>query len=305
MSSFSLHPLSKDFLHLQIEIITCGSSSSAATTGGTGSSHIVLVTLNRIRKRNAINRIMWREIGEVFSLLGRMEDDCRAIILTGAGTAAFSSGIDISDPSLMMVSLDRDDIARKGLAFMPKILDMQRCFTAIEECPIPVIAVIQGSCIGAGIDMASACDIRICTKTAQFAVREVKIGLAADVGTLQRFPKITGNDSRIRELCLTGELFSAQEALEIGFVSRVCSNDSIMNDGVKLAKAIAANSPVAVMGTKKSLVYSRDRSVADGLNHVATQNALLLMSNDIPTAIISSKQKKTAKFLRIPEFSKL
>mmetsp|Transcript_25786 Transcript_25786/g.26221 ORF Transcript_25786/g.26221 Transcript_25786/m.26221 type:complete len:224 (+) Transcript_25786:1-672(+) len=220
-------------------------------------------------------------------------------------SSAFSSGIDISDPSLMMVSLDRDDIARKGLAFMPKILDMQRCFTAIEECPIPVIAVIQGSCIGAGIDMASACDIRICTKTAQFAVREVKIGLAADVGTLQRFPKITGNDSRIRELCLTGELFSAQEALEIGFVSRVCSNDSIMNDGVKLAKAIAANSPVAVMGTKKSLVYSRDRSVADGLNHVATQNALLLMSNDIPTAIISSKQKKTAKFLRIPEFSKL
>jgi len=251
MASFLLHPLSKEFLHLQIEIITCGSSSSAATTGGTGSSHIVLVTLNRIRKRNAINRIMWREIGEVFSLLGRMEDDCRVIILTGAGTAAFSSGIDISDPSLMMVSLDRDDIARKGLAFMPKILDMQRCFTAIEECPIPVIAVIQGSCIGAGIDMASACDIRICTKTAQFAVREVKIGLAADVGTLQRFPKITGNDSRIRELCLTGELFSAQEALEIGFVSRVCSNDSIMNDGVKLAKAIAANSPVAVMGTKK------------------------------------------------------
>jgi delta(3,5)-delta(2,4)-dienoyl-CoA isomerase len=318
MSPFLSHPiLSKNFSHLKIEIVTCGDDDGYESSHHhqqqeqeqkEPSPHIVVVTLNRIRKRNAINRIMWREIGEIFSILGRIGDDCRAVILTGAGTKAFTSGIDISDPELMMVSSDdpNDDVARKGMAFLPKVLDMQRCFTAIEECPVPVIAVIQGSCIGAGIDIASVCDIRLCTRTAQFSVREVKIGLAADVGTLQRFPKITGNDSRVRELCLTGEMFTAQEALRIGFVSRICSNsDTIMEDAVKLAKVIAANSPVAVMGTKRSLVYSRDHSVSEGLNHIATHNACAIMSDDIPTAMISSKQKKTARFSRIPKLSKL
>ena len=313
MSSFLSHPtLSKNFSHLKIEIVACGDdeyeSSHQQEQEQEHSPHIVVVTLNRIRKRNAINRIMWREIGEVFSTLGRIGDDCRAIILTGAGTMAFTSGIDISDPTLMMVSSDdpNDDVARKGMAFLPKILDMQRCFTAIEECPVPVIAAIQGSCIGAGIDIASVCDIRLCTKTAQFSVREVKIGLAADVGTLQRLPKITGNDSRVRELCFTGEMFSAQEALRIGFVSRICSNsDTIMVDAVKLARVIAANSPIAVMGTKRSLVYSRDHTVSEGLNHIATHNTCAIMTDDIPTAMMSSKQKKTVRFSRIPKLSKL
>ena len=180
---------------------------------------------------------------------------------------------------------------------------MQKCFTAVEECPIPVIAAIQGSCIGAGVDLASVCDIRICSNTARFSVREVRIGLAADVGTLQRFPKITGNDSRVRELCLTGEVFSAQEALRIGFVSRI--SDKLMSDALDLAKMIAANSPVAVVGTKRSLVYSRDHTVADGLLHVATHNTSALMTDDIPTAITSAMQKTPPKFRELPKFSKL
>jgi delta(3,5)-delta(2,4)-dienoyl-CoA isomerase len=291
------HPLSKEFSCLQLWI------------PDNSERHVVVVALDRIRKRNAISSVMWREIGHIFSILGRMGDDCRAIILIGAGTKAFTSGIDVTDESFGLggtaesSSSNRIDVARRGLRFYPQILDMQKCFTAVEECPVPVIAAIQGSCIGAGVDLASVCDIRICSNTARFSVREVQIGLAADVGTLQRFPKITGNDSRVRELCLTGEVFSAHEALRIGFVSRI--SDSLMGDALKLAKTIAANSPVAVIGTKRSLVYSRDHTVADGLIHVATHNTSALMTDDIPTAISSAMQKKPAKFQKIPKLSKL
>jgi delta(3,5)-delta(2,4)-dienoyl-CoA isomerase len=299
MSAFSQerlrpHPLSEEFSCLRLWIPD-------------SDERVVVVAMDRIRKRNAISSVMWREIGRAFSVLGRTGDDCRAIILIGAGTKAFTAGIDITDESFGLAAEsggdESHDVARRGLAFYPQILDMQKCFTAVEECPVPVIAAIQGSCIGAGVDLASACDIRICSNTARFSVREVKIGLAADVGTLQRFPKITGNDSRVRELCLTGEVFSAHEALRIGFVSRI--SDRLMGDALKLATTIASNSPVAVVGTKRSLVYSRDHTVADGLIHVATHNTSALMTNDIPTAFLSAKQKKFPKFEKIPKLSKL
>jgi len=180
MSGFSreqlqIHPLSKEFSCLKLWIPD-------------SERHVVVVALDRVRKRNAISTVMWREIGEVFSILGRTGDDCRAIILTGAGTKAFTSGIDVTDESFGLAanedseSSSNYDVARKGLKFYPQILEMQKCFTAVEECPVPVIAAIQGSCIGAGVDLASVCDIRICSNTAKFSVREVQIGLAADVG---------------------------------------------------------------------------------------------------------------------------
>ena len=161
------HPFSKNFSCLQLWIPPSNTSPN---------QHVVVVALNRVHKRNAISAVMWREIGEVFALLGQTGDDCRAIILTGADSTAFTAGIDISDPGIMTVGSE-GDVARRGLTFLPKVRDMQRCFTAVEECPVPVIAVIQGSCIGAGVDLACACDIRICSSKAQFSVREVKIGL--------------------------------------------------------------------------------------------------------------------------------
>jgi delta(3,5)-delta(2,4)-dienoyl-CoA isomerase len=277
------------------------------------SPHTVVVTLNRPNKRNAISAIMWREIGEVFSILGRQGDDCRVVVLTGAGGAAFTAGIDLSDPDLLpKQGKDNDrnnphtnnyDLARTQIAFASQIRDMQACFTAVEDCPVPVIAAIQGSCIGAGVDLASACDIRLCSPNTTFSVREVKIGLAADVGTLQRFPKVTGNDSRVREICYTGEVFGAEDALKIGFVSRI--TDSLMVDAIILSKEIASNSPVAVIGTKRSLLYSRDHSVADGLEHIATHNSLALVTEDIPTAFLATKQRNTPSFANMAPFSKL
>lgn len=288
------HPLSKDFSCLQLWTPTFD-------------PRVVVVVLDRIRKRNAITTVMWKEIGRVFSILGTIGDDCRAIVLTGAGTKAFTSGIDVTDQGFGLSDTNGDeeslDVARRGLRFYPQILEMQQCFTAVEECPLPVIAAIQGNCIGAGVDLASVCDIRLCSPTAVFSVREVKIGLAADVGTLQRFPKVTGNDSKVRELCLTGDFFSSQEALQIGFVSRI--SDRLLPDALSLATKIAANSPVAVTGTKRSLVYSRDHTVADGLVHIASHNTAALMTDDLSKAIVAGMQKKQAKFSKIPKLSKL
>lgn len=273
--------------------------------------NVVVVSLNRPKKRNAINATMWKEIGAVFSSLGRIGDDCRCVVIKGEGKA-FTAGLDISDSSFLLggsddgdsaAASDQVDAARKGLSFLPKILEMQRCLTAIEECPVPVIAAIHGNCIGAGVDLATCCDIRLAQVGSTFSVREVQLGLAADVGTLQRLPKIAGNDSRVRELCYTGEMFDHDEALRIGFLSRVCQD--VNTDAMSLASRIASSSPIAVTGTKRSLVYSRDHTVAEGLEHVASHNALALMTSDIPAAFVAASNKQKAQFPPIPAISRL
>ena len=267
------------------------------------SPHVVLVALNRPEKRNAINAKMWKEIGEAFTSLGTLGDGCRCILLMGSGTG-FSGGIDISDPTFFQPD-HVQDTARRGVAFRPQIIEMQRCFTAIETCPVPVVAAIHGPCIGAGIDLACCVDVRLCTPTTLFSIREVRLGLAADVGTLQRLPKIVGHGSRVRELCLTGEDFAAHEALRIGFVSRVSTDeDDLIRDATSLCKQIALCSPVAVMGTKLSLNYSRDHTVSEGLDHVASHNALALMTEDMAASFGVPKGEQAA-FDDLPRFSRL
>mmetsp|Transcript_9058 Transcript_9058/g.16487 ORF Transcript_9058/g.16487 Transcript_9058/m.16487 type:complete len:309 (-) Transcript_9058:1527-2453(-) len=261
--------------------------------------HVLVVGLNRPRKRNAINAKMWREIGEAFRLIGSTGDGCRCVLVVGHGKG-FCAGIDVSDPSFGLMSSTEEeeeevDVARKYLKFRPQILEMQSCLTAVEQCSVPVVAAIHGSCIGAGVDLTCCADIRVCAPSTCFAVREVKLGLAADVGTLQRLPKIIGHGSRVRELCLTGQDFDAAEALRIGFVSRLSNTDAdLFATATTICQKIANNSPVAVAGTKLSLNYSRDHTVQDGLDHIATYNAAALMTDDLIKAFqnAASSQKQ-------------
>jgi enoyl-CoA hydratase/carnithine racemase len=137
--------------------------------------------------------------------------------------------------------------------------------SADEHFPIAVIVVMHGFTIGLGIDLASCCDIRICSSDVKFAVKEVDIGLAADVGTLSRLPKIVGNSSWVKEVCLTARTFGAQEAKEVGFVYQIASTkEDALKKGLDMAELIAGKSPVAVQGTKEILNYSREHNVADG-----------------------------------------
>jgi enoyl-CoA hydratase/carnithine racemase len=276
---------------------------------------LVLVLLNRAHKRNAIHAALWTEIGSVFRRLPLdSPTPPRAIVLAGNGND-FCAGIDLSDPSLMIGSSnnssDDDDMdcARRGLArILPKVREMQACFTALEQCPAPVIAAVHGNCIGAGVDLIAAADVRWCTPEATFAIREVAIGLTADVGVLQRLPKIAGgNQSLVRELCLTGRNFDATEAVALGLVSRIVPTHLLVEEALTLARCMAQLSPVAVQGTKQALLYARDHSVEDGLEQVALYNALGLQGTDLRTAMMAYQQKSKTPptFSNMPRHSKL
>ena len=264
---------------------------------------LVIVTLDRPQKRNAINSKFWKEIGQVFEVISE-NGDCRCILLLGKGPA-FCGGIDIDDSSFFPVATadSLSDVAHVGITFLPKLRQMQACFTALEECSIPIVVAVHGKCIGAGIDLICAADIRICSPETVFSVREVAIGLAADVGTLQRLPKITGNQSLVNELCLTGRDFGSAEAISMGLVSRV--TNKLQEDAVYLCKIICSHSPVAVHGTKKALLYSRDHTVKDGLEQVGTYNALALQSEDLPSAFAARALKRKPEYRNLPHHSKL
>ncbi|XP_043202087.1 delta(3,5)-Delta(2,4)-dienoyl-CoA isomerase, mitochondrial-like, partial [Amphibalanus amphitrite] len=170
------------------------------------------------------------------------------------------------------------------------------------QCRKPVVAAIHGGCVGGGVDLVTAADIRLCSQDAFFQVKEVDIGLAADVGTLQRLPKVIGSRSLVNELCLTARRLGSQEALQCGLVSRVLSDrHSLTAAALSLAATIASKSPVAVQSTKLNLTYSRDHSVQEGLDHMVAWNGVMLQSEDIMKAATAAMDRKAPP----PDFAKL
>ncbi|XP_033735839.1 delta(3,5)-Delta(2,4)-dienoyl-CoA isomerase, mitochondrial-like [Pecten maximus] len=259
---------------------------------------VTQVELNRPKQLNAMNKAFWSEMRTCFQQLNS-DSDCRVIVLSGSGRV-FTAGLDLTDLDTVAVMQSDLDPSRKAFALRGTIADFQEAFTVIEKCTKPVIAAIHNACIGGGIDMTSACDIRYATQDSFFQIKEVDIGLAADVGTLQRFPKIVGNDSLVRELTYTARRFYSDEAKEIGFISRIFPDkDSMIAVAMETAELIASKSPVAVQGSKVSLVYSRDHSVREGLEHVAVWNQGMIQSEDIMKAVVAGMEKKTAKFSKL------
>ncbi|XP_071274827.1 delta(3,5)-Delta(2,4)-dienoyl-CoA isomerase, mitochondrial isoform X1 [Agelaius tricolor] len=180
---------------------------------------VLHVQLHRPSKRNALNLQCWRELVQAFQDISE-DPSCRAVVVSGAGSA-FTAGIDLADLGSVLAQLPQEDAARRAWALRRRILEFQESFSVMEKCPKPVIAAVHGPCIGAGVDLISACDIRFCSQDASFQVKEVDMGLAADVGTLQRLPKIVGSQSLVNELALTARVMRAPEALSCGLVSRV------------------------------------------------------------------------------------
>ncbi|KAM6153209.1 delta(3,5)-Delta(2,4)-dienoyl-CoA isomerase, mitochondrial [Erethizon dorsatum] len=263
--------------------------------------HVLHVQLNRPDKRNAMNKAFWREMVECFNKIGQ-DSDCRAVVISGAGKM-FTSGIDLMDMASDFLQPQGDDAARIAWYLHNLICTYQKTFSVIEQCPKPVIAAIHGYCVGAGVDLITACDIRYCAQDACFQVKEVDVGLAADVGTLQRLPKVIGNQSLVNELAFTARKMMADEALHSGLVSRVLPDKERMLDAAfTLAAEISSKSPVAVQSTKVNLLYARDHSVAEGLNYVASWNMSMLQTQDIVKSIQAAMEKKDMKNVT---FSKL
>lgn len=229
----------------------------------------------------------------------RRDGNVRVVVLYGNGKC-FTGGLDLRENVLGQL-LERDvDAARRGMMFRELIERFQAAISSLEVCERPVIGVSHGYVIGLGIDILSAVDIRYTSQDARFSIREAAIGLAADIGTLQRLPKAVGNDSLARELALTARDFDAAEAKELGFVSKVFpSQQEALHGAVETAKRIASLSPVAVVSTKLSLVHARDHSVEEGLRYMQYLNAAALQTDDIIESVSATMSKSTPRFSKL------
>jgi enoyl-CoA hydratase len=257
-------------------------------------NHIATVRLNRPEKANAMNATMWQEIRKAFQWVDATPE-ARVAVLQGEGKL-FTAGIDLQMMMAIGPQVQNECDGRTREALRRVILDMQDTLTSLERCRKPVLAAIHGGCVGGGIDLITCADMRYCSSDAYFTIKEIDIGMTADVGTLQRLPKLIG-EGMARELAYTGRKFTAEEAREMRLVNRVYDSREALYAGVQeIAASIAAKSPLSIRGTKEMITYARDHSVADGLNYIATWNAAMLMSNDLQEAMMANMSKRAAVF---------
>lgn len=252
------------------------------------------VRLARPEKSNAINGAMWQDIRTAFTWVDGTPQ-VRVAVLSGAGRN-FCAGIDLAMLLGVQKQIAQADDARSREALRRLILDLQDCLGAIERCRKPVLAAIHGACVGGALDLVTCCDLRYAAADAYFSVKEIDVGMVADVGTLQRLPRLVG-EGMARELAFTGRQFDAREAREMGLVNRVIAGREELAAGVlALAREIAGKSPLATRGIKEVMNFSRDHSVADGLNFVATWNAGMLLSADLQESLAAAGERRTPRF---------
>ncbi len=256
------------------------------------------VVLARPEKLNAMTTAFFHEIRRAFEAIDEGED-IRVAILWAEGRL-FTAGLDLKEAMAGLLGNGADgsstSAARRNLKLYREIRDLQDCFSAIERCRKPVIAAVHGKCIGGGLDLITACDIRLCSADASFSIYETKIAIVADVGTLQRITPIVGK-GMAREMAFTGKFVGAERAKACGLVNDVFADkDALLAGARDMADEIAANSPLAVQGTKIVLNYSDEHTVEEGLEYVAQWNSSFLLSNDIGEAVRAFMEKRTPQF---------
>jgi enoyl-CoA hydratase len=257
-------------------------------------NHIAHVKINRPEKANALNSLAWKELEDVFGELDE-NDEIRVIILSGEGKH-FCSGIDLSLLMSVTSMADPNCEARSREKIRKQILALQAPINAIQDCSKPVIAAVTGGCIGAGVDIISACDLRYATRDSYFSIREIDMGMVADLGTLQRLPKLIP-PGFVNEMAFTGRNVGGEEAEKIGLVNKCLNgNEELITVVLEVAKSIVSKSPVSIRGTKHILNHSRDHSVGDGLEYMATWNAAMLLSEDLRTAFRAKMDKTDPQF---------
>ncbi|MCZ4077925.1 crotonase/enoyl-CoA hydratase family protein [Rhodococcus sp. H36-A4] len=257
--------------------------------------HVAVVTLIGPGKGNAMGPDFWNECPLVFAQLDA-DPDVRAILLVGSGKH-FTFGLDLAAMAGEFAPLMADKaLAGPRTAFHNTIKRMQLATNAVADCRKPVVAAVHGWCIGGGLDLISAADIRYASSDAKFSVREVRVAIVADMGSLARLPAIIG-DGHLRELALTGKDIDAARAEKIGLINDVFEGHDALIAGARATAAeIAANPPLVVQGVKEVLDNSRAADVDAGLRFVAAWNAAFLASNDLTEAITAVFEKRPAEF---------
>jgi enoyl-CoA hydratase len=253
--------------------------------------HVATLALNRTENLNAISLAFADELTRVVRELNDRED-VRVIVLQ-SNARGFCSGLDLKD--FMSIGLLGGG-AKKSFYFYDKLHSLFDCCNVMEECHKPVIAAIHGICVGGGLDIISACDIRLCAEDASFSLREAAIGFVADMGVLQRLPHIIGQGFT-REMAYTARFYSAREVERMGLVNNIYPDkETLFAEAKKLAAQIVGNAPLAVMATKDVLNYSRTASISDGMFKAIEKNAMFLTSKDIKEAATAFMEKRKPNF---------
>jgi len=253
---------------------------------------VATVELARADKLNAMDGDMFAAIGDAFRALGR-DPAVRAIVLAAQGKH-FTAGLDLEYAASQFPPVQ--DAGRAAEARLRHIDWLQDSFNAVERVRVPVIAAVHGACVGAGVDLISACDIRVATADSFFQIAEVDVAITADLGTLQRLAYLIPQGI-LRELTYTGRKLGAEEAARIGLVNGLgADRDAVLEAATSLARTIAAKSPLAIAGAKRSLNYSRGRPVEEGLRDVGLWNAGTLVSADLGAAVRARLAKTVPEF---------
>lgn len=260
------------------------------------SDHVATLWLDRPEARNALGSALWRDLPE--AALAIASNDAIRVLVIAAKGPHFTVGLDLKEFGGNFIAGASDSSkAKSNERTYRSVRSMQQSLSVIADLEIPVIAAVHGYCIGGGVDLISACDIRLSSGDAIYSIREAKVAIVADLGTLQRLPKIV-SAGHMAELAYTGKDIDARRAAEIGLVNSVQGNDAgdVLAAAHELAKEIAANSPVAVRGTKAVLAANDGRTVAEGLDFVARWNTMYLQSNDLKEAMTAFLERRPPVF---------
>ncbi|MFL2708269.1 MAG: crotonase/enoyl-CoA hydratase family protein [Gammaproteobacteria bacterium] len=267
--------------------------------------HIANLVLSRPDELNTMSRDFWVELGDVLEEINK-DSDVRVVVMSSTGKH-FCAGMDLNAFSNGVDNIPDDkkpDHARIGEAVYRVAKELQEYISTLEKIRVPVIAAIHGGCIGGAVDLVTACDIRLASQDAFFCIQEINIGMAADVGTLQRLPKIIP-DSKMREMAYTGRRMYADEAKENGLVSNTYeSHEKLLEAANELAREIASKSPVAIYGLKAVMNYSRDHTVSEGLEYNALWSGAMLSQKDMAEAMTANVEKRDASFNKLVDVKK-
>lgn len=247
-------------------------------------------------KGNALGPDFWREMPEALRALDA-DDSVRVILLRGDG-ANFTYGLDLMamTESLGPLILGEGNLALERTKLLQLIEKMQAATEGLARCRKPVLAAVYGWCIGGGMDLIAACDFRYCSREAKFSLREVRVGITADLGALQRLPRIIG-EGNTRELAYTGGDVDADRALQMGLVNQVFATpEELLAAARATARKIVDNPPLVVQGAKQVMEYCADKSVADGLRYVAVWNSAFLQSHDLAEAFAAFAERRPPRF---------
>jgi enoyl-CoA hydratase len=263
---------------------------------------IAHLKLNRPERMNTMTMAFFPAIRDAVRSLSD-EGTTRALVISSTGKH-FSAGMALdvfaNDEAMLGVKTARD-----RLSFQQSLRKLMDCFTALDEARFPIVCAIQGGCIGGALDLATACDMRLCSADAFFCVQEISIGMASDLGTLQRLPKIVPQGIA-REMAYTGERMGAERALATGLVNAVLPDAAALLDrAMTLARSIAAKSPLAIAGTKLALNHARDHSTASALEQMMLLQSAIFDSGEMAIAIAAWKDKRAGEFAALAPVAKV